>query len=289
MARVIIFGENQKLLPQAWLYGFLYTYRSTLMRPAYLLGEYGHLGWWYYFPLAMLFKTPVATLFAMLAAVLVSFKRITKPQAETLTRWNSICLMVPLVVYGLSAVTSHLNLGLRHVLPLYPFIYVMIGIGAARLRAARPGIFTPAAVLLGLGLIVETLAAFPHYISFFNAPSRPYRFTLLSDSNFDWGQDLPYVLRWQDQHPGRTLFLGYMGSVDPAFYGIRYVNIPGGFRMNPSREWPPSRPGVIAISATLLQGMNCPVECREYYAPLRERKPREVLGDTIYLYDWPLR
>ena len=52
---------------------------------------------------------------------------------------------------------------------------------------------------------------------------------------------------------------------------------------------PPSRPGVIAISAMLLQGVNCPPICRTYYAPLRDRKPKEVLGDSIYLYDWPLR
>jgi hypothetical protein len=282
VARFALWAQEHRLLPQAWTFGLVYSYRSTQMRATFLLGQHGQLGWWYYFPLAMLFKTPIATLLAMLGSALL-FSR------AAVMRWSALCIAIPFACYALSALTTRLNLGLRHVLPLYPFIYVMIGVGASRLRARWPRAFTPVVSVLAIGLAVESLAAFPHYISFFNAPSRPYRLTLLSDSNIDWGQDLPYVAEWQQKHPGIFLYLGYMGSADPAFYGIRYTNIPGGFMINPRREWPPSRPGVIAISAMLLQGVNCPPICRTYYAPLRDREPRQILGDSIYLYDWPPR
>jgi hypothetical protein len=276
--RIALFAERHRLLPQAWLFGFVFTYRSTLFRETFLLGQYGNSGWWYYFPLAMLFKTPVATLLAVLGSALL-FSRAAA------TRWSALCIAIPFACYALSALTSHLNLGLRHVLALYPLMYLMIGLAAVKLRALRPRAFLPVVILFALGLVIETLVSWPHYIAFFNAPSRPYRLKLLSDSNFDWGQDLTDVAHWQQRNPDTTLYLGYFGSTDPQVYGIRYINIPGGFVLNPDYEWPPQRGGVIAISATLLQGVNCPPSCRVFYARLRELPPREILGDTIYLFD----
>jgi hypothetical protein len=189
----------------------------------------------------------------------------------------------------LSAMTSNLNLGLRHVLPIYPFIYVLIGVASTRFAQRSVRWFMRVAIPLGVVLIIETVSAYPHYISFFNVAARPHRLHLLSDSNFDWGQDLTYVAEWQRRHPTTALYLGYMGGVDPAFYGIEYVNIPGGFMLNPNAQWPPTSSGAVAISATLLQGVNCPSQCIELYAPFRARRPREIIGDTIYVYDWPMK
>jgi hypothetical protein len=289
-ASLAIVAQDHRLLPQAWIFGLFDTYRSTQMRETFLLGWHAELGCWYYFPLAMLFKTPLATLASILLSIMVLIRyRSAKTRADIPPPWTAICVAFPLIVYGFSALTTNLNLGLRHVLPLYPFIYLLVAVAAAKLRATRPARLSLLGIVLGVGLTVECFAAFPHYISFFNAVCRPQRLRLLSGSNFDWGQGLGYVLEWQQKNPGVPLYLGYQGVVDPQFYGIDYINIPGGFFLNPRWEWPPSRPGVIAISATLLQGVNCPPSCRAYYAPLRQRTPRAVLGDTIYLYDWPLQ
>jgi hypothetical protein len=282
IGKAVLFAEQHRLLPQAWLYGFLFTYRTTLSRDTFLLGQHGELGWWYYFPLAMLFKTPLATLGAITIAAIV----LLKGAARSLNRWNAVCILIPLLLYGASALTTHLNLGLRHVFPLYPFIYLLVGLAAARLRGSAPVAFKWLAPIVVVGLLAESLAAFPHYISFFNAPARPFRLKLLSDSNFDWGQDLTYVAEWQQKNPGVRLYLAYFGTVDPEFYGINYTNLPSGFRLNRHWEWP-TQPGVMAISATLLQGVNCPPSTQSYYAPLREIRPRAILGDTIYLFDWP--
>jgi hypothetical protein len=194
-----------------------------------------------------------------------------------------------MLIYGLSALTTHLNLGLRHVLPLYPFIYTLAGIAAARAQTLHPRTFVPVISVLGLGLVIESLAAFPNYISFFNAPSKPHRLELLSDSNLDWGQDLPALAQWLEKNPTPRLYLAYFGTVDPAAYGIRdYIHIPGGFWLGPPVQLPdPSKPGALAISACILQGTNMPPQIQQLYAPLRARPPRAIAGGSIYIYDFP--
>src|SRR5439155_14313412 len=67
VVRAILFADDHKLLPASWLHGLLFTRASILLRRTFLCGQYSITGWWYYFPLAMLFKTPLATLAVLLA------------------------------------------------------------------------------------------------------------------------------------------------------------------------------------------------------------------------------
>lgn len=285
--RVILSSLDHHLLPEAWLNGMLFVHARSGVRSSFLMGHRSDVGFWYYFPMAMLFKTATATLVAgllLLIAWIVQKVR-TRRSATPLTlvnEWTALTLLVPFAVYLFSVMTSNLNIGLRHVLPLYPFIYVWIGIGAAwaLTRFKRMGL------VLGFGiaiaLVVETCQAWPNYIAFFNAPCGGSRggFWLLGDSNLDWGQDLPLLAQWQKQHPSRPLYFCYFGMADPEAYGIVYKNLPGGFPFGP----PPAAPQgecIIAISATALQGVYLG---DAMYAQLRNREPMEVLGGTIYLY-----
>jgi hypothetical protein len=276
----ILFLGRHKLLPQAWLYGLLFTYQSALVRDGFLLGGYSMTGWWYYFPLAMLFKTPAATIVAGIGALLV-MRWVPRRDA-----WLCVCLGVPLLIYALSAMSGNLNLGVRHVLPLYPLMYIWIASVFARARSAKPQAAGIAGAVIAVALAVESLVAYPNYIAFFNTAVGGSRggFALLSDSNLDWGQDLPLLARWQQEHPDVTLYLCYYGSTDPAAYGIRYLNQPGGFYLNPEQHYP-DRPGVMAISASRLQGVYLDPIVRNYYASIRDhQQPIAVLGGTIYLY-----
>ncbi|MBC8108431.1 MAG: hypothetical protein H7Z14_17730, partial [Anaerolineae bacterium] len=270
IAHATTWAERHHLLPQAWLYGFLYTYQSTLVRTSFLLGRFSETGWWYYFPLAMAFKTPISTIGACVIALVVALLKprhperysandlasIDKPDPSRSTAqddmlrsvsrsWTLICMLIPIAIYMASAMTTNLNLGLRHVLPVYPIIYLLIAMAASRLASLRPRIFKWSAIVLGVALVAESVVAFPNYIAFFNAPSRPYRLHLLSDSNLDWGQDLLALSRWQAEHPSTRLYLCYFGSVDPAVYGINYINLPGGTYLNNEQQAPDQR-GVIA-------------------------------------------
>ena len=166
---------------------------------------------------------------------------------------------------------------------------VAIGVIFAKVLAHRRKPTLVAGAILIIALACESLSAYPNYISFFNVAARRTAggLALLGDSNLDWGQDLPQLARWRQQHPTERLYLAYYGGADPAAYGIDYINVSGGFFLGP----PPqaiSAPGVIAVSATRLQGLYMDDDLRRQFAELRAQPVREILpGGTIYVFDYP--
>lgn len=286
--RVLNVALEHKLLPSAWLHGVLFVHARSLLRGSFLMNQVQPTGWWYYFPLAMLFKTPVATTLSLIAALVAGIAIVNTRRKQWLAFvWPLACLFIPFSVYLFSVITANLNIGLRHVLPVYPPMYVAgaVLLGWSIQRYGVPGLI--AAMVLGLMLAVETLVAWPNYIAYFNFVAGGPRggIELLADSNLDWGQDLPALAAWQKRNPTVPLAFGpafteppnggsYFGTVDPSFYGIK--STPLNFEYSPQI----TRTHVLAISATLLQGV--------YGSPFpafRERPPREVLNGTIYLYD----
>jgi hypothetical protein len=287
LVRGIVFAEQYHLLPEAWLNGLLYTHTTTRLQSSFLCGKYSLIGWWYYFPLAMLFKTPVATLVSIVFSLPILFFCRKNTQAEhKLDTWTFICLGVPFILYGSLALTTNLNLGLRHVLPLYPFLFVILGLTTSRAWMCWGKKALLVFTLLAAGLILESAASFPNYLSFFNAPCGGAHggLRLLGDSNLDWGQDLRLLADWRQKNPDGNLYLCYFGMADPAYYGIDYINLPGGYRFGPPVQLP-TDPGVIAISATHLQGIHLDSGLRDYYTPLSRIRPKAVLGGSIYLFD----
>jgi hypothetical protein len=272
--RTIIFLNDRRLFPQAWLHGLLYTYQSTISYPAFLLGRYSETGWWYYFPLVVLFKTPLGTLLLLAVALALMRARWS---------WTGVSVGLPLVLYALMALRTNTNLGIRHILPIFPLLYVMcaVALGTAIVQKRWVRVITP---LLIAGAAVESLASFPDYIPFFNQPARPYRLNLLSDSNLDWGQDLILLRQWQRKHPAEKLYLCYFGMADPSYYGIRYTPLLGTFTLDGTPKIESlTTPGIVAISATQLQGTFLhPHEDR--YAEFRQREPTAILGESIYLF-----
>lgn len=268
--------ESHRMLPQAFVYEFLYQLVTTQQREGFLLGERSDTGWWYYFPLAMLFKTPVATLLAIFAAALAAALRLRRKRTTVDGLWAMLCLGVPFVCYLAASMDSHLNIGLRHVFPLYALMYVAVGVVAAQLRRQHPStVLWSSLVLCGL-LAIETLSAFPDFIAFFNFASGGSRggLALLSDSNLDWGQDLPLLAKWQHEHPGTPMYVLYFGSVDPRAYGMT---------LTPPA---PDQAAVLAISATSLQGIYADPNMLRRIAYVRKHQPFAILGGTIYLYRW---
>ena len=190
--------------------------------------------------------------------------------------WRLACLWIPIVIYSASAMSSNLNLGIRHLLPIMPFVFILLGSCAATLHRHRATVFAISSVVLGLALAVETFAAFPDYIPFFNFAVGGNRagLKLLADSNLDWGQDLPAVAVWQSKHPETPLYLIYFGRVPPEVYDIKYA--------------PDLRhPCILGVSATTLQGIYLEPGKKQTFRPLWNVTPREVLDGTIYLYRFP--
>jgi hypothetical protein len=283
MDKAYRWGDDHHVLPQAYLRGFYYTWGRGLIRACYLLGEDSRTGWWYYFPLTFAFKTPLATLIGLALCAICWMWVRRGADAWTLCA----CLVCP-VFYGAAAMWENLNLGLRHLFPIYPFLFIFLGVAFAALWRRRPGATAAIGGLLLIGLAVETLCAYPDYIAFFNVAAGGSRggLRLLGDSNLDWGQDLPALARWQAEHPDAEIYLRYFGPDNPNYYGLRYVylNLDGRIT-HPEQVSAGARRKVLAISATDLQGIYLWPEQRERIAELRHQKPIAVLGGSIYLFD----
>lgn len=267
--RAALYMGQHSLLPDGWVNGFLYTYGTSLYRSAYLLGKHSSTGWWYYFPVAWGAKTPLA----MIAAVGIGL-------VVALVRWRGLLwwswIWMPVLAYGFLSVTTSMNIGLRHLAPIYPFIWIGIGVLAAFLltKLGRPGLVTT--TLLTWTLVLEVLPHWSHHIQFFNVATRGDALHLLSDSNLDWGQDVHELVRWQEKNPGIPLYAAlFLPTWDVQRSGVR---------MTPY-DSPRASAGVLAISATRLQGTYNPPNQRQQIKTWRDRTPDVILpGGTIFLY-----
>jgi hypothetical protein len=270
------------LLPESYVYGlYRLLARGSEGHHAYFLGKISNTGWWYYFLLAFLFKTPVSTLL-LLCATLLFFTKIREAAWESLN-----FLLLPAVAFFFFTSRQHIHIGLRHVLPAYPFLFVLI----SRVAHYRSQHLKLAHLVLGL-LCIWTLweAAFiyPHYLAYFNGlvggPGGGRH--VLVDSNLDWGQDLKGLEAYMERHGIREVKLGYFGWSDPGYYGINYELLPSyAVKDRPmcdveNREVLHLK-GTVAVSATLLQGLYCQ---GDIYRMLRKLEPADNIGYSIYIF-----
>ena len=283
--RAVLFADSHHLLPQAWVAGFIMTQSGLEARLCFLNGRFYNGGQWDYFPFAAFYKAPLATILAVALAAWIGFKSLRGGLLKSQTaRWTAIAMFVPATLYAASVLMSNVNIGLRLIFPIYPIVFIGVGVAVARAwrfgRAMRAFI-----VLLAVGLIAETAAAYPNFINFFGIACGGSQagYSLLSDSNLDWGQDLPALAQWQSAHPDVPLYLDYFGHCDPAAYGIRYFNLPGGYEFGPPPTTP-AGPCEIAVSATHLKLLQAYDNPPAWFARIRRREPEANLNGTIFLF-----
>ncbi|MFQ5671596.1 MAG: ArnT family glycosyltransferase [Nitrospinales bacterium] len=243
-------------------------------RVYYLNGVISDKGWLAYFPLAFAYKTPLPVLILLVTALLLHLRGKFRVGKMT----NFIALALGGIV--LAVVLKRVNLGLRYLLWAYPFLFLYLG-GVARVPRWRL-LLIP---VLGW-LVFATLSAHPDYLSYFNraVPQQEKRLYLV-DSNLDWGQALPALARFQRERNIKTVRLGYFGTADPKAYGVVAEPLPSFLRrQTPLAVDELKLEGVIAVSATLLQGLyNRPPD---FYAPLRKIVPTAQLGGgSILVFD----
>ena len=278
--------KDVRALPEAYLYGFA-TVLESVKRPTFLLGEISTEGRWYYFLVTFVLKTPLPLLLLLLMTPLALRSLWRKDPVAML------CLVVPIVVYLGIASASRLNIGHRHLLPIYPFLFVMAGSLVPWLRRQRVLVMGSVGVL-AVWYVVSSVSIFPHYLAYFNelagGPDRGYKY--LVDSNLHWGQDLKGLKRFMDTQGIERVWLAYFGSASPEYYGITYDYLPGNVTWTPQNirddvfrfdVLPPLR-GVIAISATNLQGVYYPPGKTDYLAWYRQQTPIAKIGYSIFIY-----
>ncbi|HQY87357.1 MAG TPA: hypothetical protein PK402_01780 [Tepidisphaeraceae bacterium] len=290
LSQFVIRLRDYRLLPEGWLFGLLHVHTFSIERMGYMFGKYSTSGFWYFFPVSILVKTPLATLALVIAAIALVGIRMKRVARSFDTGWYFIAIILPALIYLDVAMMSTLNLGIRHMMPIWPAMFISIGLFAGFLWTKRAKFARPILIALASLAAIETLFAAPNFLSFFNVLFHDPRTRLwiTADSNLDWGQDLPALARWQQKNESVQLYLSYFGTDDPASYGIKYINIPPGYAYATSLQWPePEKPGVIAYSATHLAAIYRE-DLRGRLEPVRKQQPMEVIGGSIYLYKWPL-
>ncbi|MDO8803061.1 MAG: glycosyltransferase family 39 protein [Elusimicrobiota bacterium] len=248
----------------------------------YVLGKMGTSGSWYYFPLAFLIKTPLPALLLALAGF-YGFDRRRPGDSERLRY-----LIVPAACWMLLGVFSNTQVGVRHILPVYPLLCVWAGLASAALWAGGRLAHRGAVCLLFAWLAAGTLLAFPGYISYFNEAAGGARggHRYLLDSNLDWGQGLKELGAYVKEQGAGHIYLSYFGCGDPHAYGIKYAPVLMTVCSKlPGDGLPPEgqEKKLLAVSVSNRLGV--------YYQPhtlfswLDSRRPVRIISDSIWVYD----
>jgi hypothetical protein len=231
--------------------------------PAYLLGQRSATGFWLYYPVALGVKTPLAMLLLLAAA-------------PWLARRKAALLAMPLAFslgVLLFAMTSRINVGVRHVLPVYAGFSVACGIAAATLFRApgRTALKCAVAALLAWHAVSGALQH-PDYLAYGNEIAGNRLEAFVDDSDLDWGQDMK---RLGD-------FLQTAGAAEVAFSPFNRTYAWAGHpfpRLLPVNPNYPS-PGWNAVSVTMWKTFGDP-------AWADRLQPQRRIGRSILLWYVP--
>jgi len=281
---LIIQAARLHLLPESYLYGLADVGYVVGFSHSYLFGEVYPHGQWFYFPAAFLIKTTLSLLLLLLLLPLAIALRGARYRREL------AFLIIPAAIYFAVAVGSTLNIGIRHILPVYPFLIILGGWAAAQLIAAKRRMVYAVAFLLAF-IIFSSLRVFPVYLAYSNelwgGPANTYKY--LSDSNADWGQQLKSIKHYLDQRNVKNCWFAYFADVvaDPKYYGIpcKPLTTIASTWLQPSIDVPASVDGPVLISAGVLTGYEFGPDELNPYDQFTRLRPTAVIEHGVLVYD----
>lgn len=270
------------------------TQRVGAGNTVYFMGMISAAGWWYYFPAVYFLKNSLSFHILTLIALILALAAVRRPlriKDWILNHFTEFSMLVFLAIYWFTSISGSLNIGVRHIFPVFPFTYILI---VLMLQAGLKEIKNPSLKKAGWALvlilmawyIVSSLATYPYYLSYYNeavgGTDQGYKYVV--DSNYDWGQDLKRLKKFVEENNIEKIKVDYFGGGDVYYYlGDRWE------RFNP-KDGP--QKGWLAISATLLQGgRSRPVhgfgESTDYYQWLNNYNPSARAGKSIFIYFIP--
>ena len=283
-AKLLTAIAKYHLLPESYIYGLADVRMIADFYSSYVLGKTYPHGVWFYFPLAMAIKSTVP--FLLLLAI-----TIWAIATRRLSQWREVLyLTVPPVLYLAVAMSSRMNIGMRHILPMYPFLTVLIA-GAAWTLIQRNRRWMYAVAVLVLFQIVTSLHAFPVYIPYANelwgGSSQTYK--LLSDSNTDWAEQLKATKKYLDRRGVKDCWFVYFGEgvIDYTYYGIpcKALPTPDAMWVN-EKFYPPAEiDGPVLISAADLSGFEYGPGELNPYEQFKSLTPTAVIAREVFVYD----
>ena len=274
--KTIKFIAETHILPESYVFG-LADLAATNRRPMYLFEVYLS-GEWFYFPFAFFIKSGVALILLLLAG-LTTFKLYSGKKREMMF------LIIPSFFFFALSMTSKINIGVRHILPVYAFFIVIAAAGAcAAIKKSRRESYILITILL-VSLAMNLRNA-PNYIAYSNdlmgGTNKTYQW--LSDSNVDWGQNLKLVNEYLEKENITDCWFASFGSGELARIGQPCKLLPGGFGADFTTEpigvVPPVIEGTILVST----GAAPPFRGKDYISITENAQPIAQIGGSVFVY-----
>lgn len=296
----VVWASGKPVLRAAAQYGLgllMATQRSVGGNTTYFLGEVSRFGWHYYFPVVYFIKEPLPFWGLVIIALLMLGWQLKKPSKQSFRRGanfikdhlEEFAMLIWLAIYWGTSINSTLNIGVRHLLPVFPFTILLISGQTSRLINKSKKFLILVCILLGW-FVFENLNVFPYYLTYFNqsvgGPANGYKYVV--DSNLDWGQDLVRFSNWVKENNIPKIETDYFGWADPSYYlgdtygqlwASKYKDANDFIANNTSNGW-------MAVSATFLEGSEgSPDQPNPInYLWLNSFQPVTVIGHSIFVY-----
>ena len=283
-ARLLGTVARWHLLPESYIYGLADVRIMSDFYTSYIFGKVYPHGVWFYFPAAFLIKS---TLTFLILFLLAKWAILTR----RFTAWREILfLSIPPVFHLLVAIWSRMNIGLRHILPMYMFLTVLVaGVAWKYIQKDRRWVYVVAALLLFQA--ISGARTYPAYMAYANelwgGPTQTYKY--LTDSNADWGQQLKSVKRYVDQHGIKDCWFIYFaqGVVDFRDYGIPCKPLPtmDSLWVNAKIDAPPAIDGTVLVSAGDLSGFEFGAAPLNPYEQFKQVQPKAVIDYAVFVFE----
>ncbi len=300
VADPVIWASDKPIIRAAAQYGLgllMVVQRSTGGNTTYFLGEVSRTGWHKYFPIVYFIKEPLAWWILVIIALLAIITQVKslKFKVKSIENWIKnyfveFAMLLWLMIYWYTSISSNLNIGVRHLVPTYPFAIILIS-GQLSKILKKSKLWVSAVLLMLAWYFYENIRVYPYYLTYFNqiagGPGGGYRYVV--DSNLDWGQDLLRLSKWVSENNISKIETDYFGWADPVYYlkdhyvwlnSTKYTDAQDFKKRNQSNGW-------LAVSATFLEGSEGTPEKPNpinYSNWLKSYQPVTVIGNSILIY-----
>ena len=291
-AKLILLLAQGHVLPESYLYGLTDVRSMANGMPSFIFGKVFEHGVAYYFPAVLTIKSTLG----FLGMLVLAFAALI---ARRMRGWRAaLFLLLPALIYLLVAMTSSLNIGARHILPVYVFLIVFAAGGCWTLLRRDGGWNRRWAAVIGVLLamhVASSLRAYPDYMAYSNelwgGPAQTYK--VLTDSNADWAQQLLAVKQYLDQRGIKSCWFAYFADpfLRPADYGIPCKPLP-----TPDAMWertpydvPEVVHGPVLISAGDWTWFEMGSSVLNPYLSFQQREPVAVIQGGVLVYDGDFR
>ncbi len=270
--KFVDFALNQPVPFSTYIMGFLGASNQTLVENKFssmIFGNYSSDGWWYYYFIVFLLKTSFSVLILLIVAILFN-------RGLSRNRMSELFITVPVILLMMFTMFSVLQLGVRYILPIYPFLFVYIS-KIVNVNVPDSKGFTQRRLVYLLILLLafchlfSSVKAFPHYLPYFNilggGANNGYK--CLTRVNTDLGQDLKGLANYLAENNISRVKLSYWGFASPEIYNITKLPIKEIEKEIPEND-------VYAIS----------VHHIDEFEWAEKFKPRCKIGYSLFVYDF---